>query len=694
MLKRYKDFFEKSEEAFFIIDSDGRFAEVNRKYVEMLGYSREELIGHTARKLVHPDDLEVLKKNFLEIINGKATRFECRVIAKDGRVMYVEIVEWPIFEENRVSGAEGILRDITKEKKQELWLRESGKMFEALAEKSLVGIYLIQDGVFKYVNPKLAELWGYDVDELIGKSPLQFIHPEYRELVDKNLKLRIDGKVKAINYKLQIIRKDGEVRTNEVFGSRVTYGGRPAIIGTLIDITESERYRKKLEEYRRFYENAQDLFFILDNNGRFLDVNPKYAEMLGYSREELIGHTARKLVHPDEVSMVRENFRKVMQGKTVRYEAKAIAKDGREYVMEVILWPVFENGRVVGAEGILRDISEKIAMEKKIRESEEKFRKIFEKSPNLIAIINRDFAFIEANPAMVKNLGTNPIGKRLSEVLPENVANRMMKYIKRMFKRNKPLKFRDESNGRYFINTLVPIDLPDGKYCLVISKDVTDIVSMGLLLKAMNTVNEMIMSGETEQNILRKACEELNSLEGFSATILTIDGKKVSVAYKNEFLKQEWIDEIVGESLRYRRAIRKMFTDHEGKKIKILSFPMIVEREVKGLIVLHTNRYLSRDEFKLINTLASNLASALKATELERLKRKALIQIDRNIEQFAILVDQIRNPLSVIYGLAEMEMDDKLAKIVTEQIDRILKIVEKLDRGWLESEEIRKFLWK
>ncbi|WP_456468237.1 PAS domain S-box protein [Archaeoglobus sp.] len=108
-------------------------------------------------------------------------------------------------------------------------------MFRVMAEKSLVGVYLIQDGKFQYVNPKMAELWGYEANELIGKSPLEFIHPDDRETVEKNIKLRIKGEIESVNYKLRVVRKDGEIRVNEVYGSRTIFRGKPAIIGTLID---------------------------------------------------------------------------------------------------------------------------------------------------------------------------------------------------------------------------------------------------------------------------------------------------------------------------------------------------------------------------------------------------------------------------------------------------------------------------
>jgi two-component system response regulator len=93
--------------------------------------------------------------------------------------------------------------------------------------------------------------------------------------------------------------------------------------------------------------------------------------------------------------------------------------------------------------------------------------------------------------------------------------------------------------------------------------------------------------------------------------------------------------------------------------------------------------------------MAEDLAFGIKAIELDKLRRRAYKQIEHNIEQFAILVDHIRNPLAAIYSLAELRVrDPDVAERIIEQVRRIDEIIGRLDKGWLESEEIRKFLKK
>lgn len=133
-------------------------------------------------------------------------------------------------------------------KHAEAELRESEKKFKSLVEHSLVGVYLIQNGVFKYVNPKLAEIFGYSQDVLIDKKgPQDLVYPEDWPIVKENLRRRLEGEIESINYSFRGRKKTGKPFDVEVFGSRTLYRGQPAVIGTLLDITERKQAEKRLK---------------------------------------------------------------------------------------------------------------------------------------------------------------------------------------------------------------------------------------------------------------------------------------------------------------------------------------------------------------------------------------------------------------------------------------------------------------
>ena len=134
--------------------------------------------------------------------------------------------------------------ELTERKRTEDALRDSEEKFRGFSEQSLVGIYLIQDSVFKYVNPKFAEIFGYaNKRHLIGMPFSNAVHPDDRTTVKKHVHMRISKDVNSTNHAFRGIKKNGEIINVEIFGTSLLFKGKPAAIGTVLDITG----RKKME---------------------------------------------------------------------------------------------------------------------------------------------------------------------------------------------------------------------------------------------------------------------------------------------------------------------------------------------------------------------------------------------------------------------------------------------------------------
>ncbi len=189
-----------------------------------------------------------------------------------------------------LESAEDVIR-FAERKLTWIALRESKNKYRDLSEKSFVGVYLIQDDLFKYVNPKLAEIFGYTTDELIDKrGPKYVVWPQDWPLVNENIRKRITGEIESIQYEFRGITNRGELRYIEVYGSRTSYRGRPAVIGTLLDITKRRRAEELLKDaeqkYRSIFENAVEGIFQSAPEGKLISANPAFAKMLGYGTPE------------------------------------------------------------------------------------------------------------------------------------------------------------------------------------------------------------------------------------------------------------------------------------------------------------------------------------------------------------------------------------------------------------------------
>lgn len=169
-------------------------------------------------------------------------------------------------------------------------------LFRDLVEKSLVGIYVIQDGRFPYVNPRLAEIFGYSAEEVInGCTVNDLVWPEDREVVSENVRRRVAAEVKEIEYDFRGCRKDGSQIQVGVRGATTQWEGKSAVIGTLLDITTQKQHAQALQLTADALANTADAIIIMDDYHRVLLVNQAFADMTGYTEAESLHKTVEHL---------------------------------------------------------------------------------------------------------------------------------------------------------------------------------------------------------------------------------------------------------------------------------------------------------------------------------------------------------------------------------------------------------------
>ncbi len=377
-------------DAILGVDQDGRINIWNAAATRMFGYSGDEVRGRNLHRLVVPGGrlaqarrgFERFKKTGKGPLVGKTT--ECMARHRDGNEFPVEL-SVASFRQNGRWHAVGIVRDIRERKNAEAERAASRQMFTDLADKSLAGIYIIQDGVFKYANPRLAEIFGYKPEELIermGPKPLTL--PEDWPLVAENIRKRILGEEESIHYTFRGVTRDRRVISVEVFGSSTLYRGKPAVIGTLLDITDRRQAEKRIRQSQRqvrlLLDSTAEGIYGLDRQGQCTFANAACCRLLGYDEpSELLGANMHALIHhtrpdgsryPARECRIYKAFR---QGVGVHVDDEVLwRRDGTCFPAAYWSYPIIEDEEVVGAVVTFLDISDKIKARDALQESHDR----------------------------------------------------------------------------------------------------------------------------------------------------------------------------------------------------------------------------------------------------------------------------------------------------------------------------------
>ncbi len=246
--------------------------------------------------------------------------------------------------------------------------------FSTLAEKSLVGIYLIQDGIFKYLNPKLAEIFEYTVDELLNKKgPKDLTFPEDWDKVGNNISSRLSGDMQSVNYEFRGVSKNNKIKLIEVFGSHAIYNGMPAVLGTLLDITERknaiDEIKKSEKRYKDLAEMLPQMIFEMDSTGKITYANKNVIEKTGYSCEEIEeGVSVLQIIDTPERERAGDDITEILNGKTLyNREYNILRKNGLTFPSEISASPIYAEDRIIGLRGFIIDKTESKKSEEQLR---------------------------------------------------------------------------------------------------------------------------------------------------------------------------------------------------------------------------------------------------------------------------------------------------------------------------------------
>ncbi|MEN6357579.1 MAG: PAS domain S-box protein [Armatimonadota bacterium] len=399
-LMQYKQLLDQAPTPVSLRASNGRMIYCNQAYATLIGcMSVEEAMLVEIKEIIPQDDIEWFERDILPKMMTEPWQGELRLVRKDGQIRNVSVSTNALYvSDNEPIGFYAVLTDITQRKLTEQALRESEEKYRNLVERSSDGIVVVQDLVYKFVNERFAEMVGYSVEQLIGD---EFVHcitsEDAATLRDRYARRMADEKIPQI-YEVQLTSSDGSKVDVEVNAGLITYEGKPADLVIFRDITQrkhdEQALRESEEKYRNLVERSNDgIAVIQDYVVKF--TNERFAQMLGYSVEELIGIEFTHSLTSKNIAILQDRYARRMEGESVPqiYEVQLAAADGSKIDLEVNAGLITYEGKPADLV-LFRDITQRKRDEEALRESEDKLRNLVENIDAVILRISADMRIL------------------------------------------------------------------------------------------------------------------------------------------------------------------------------------------------------------------------------------------------------------------------------------------------------------
>lgn len=436
-LRREKEKFqvlaEKSPLALAIIENDGRYSYLNPKFVEVFGYTLEDIpTGKDWFEKAYPDPefrqrvVDLWVADLRQHGVGASRPREFVVTCKDGSLKDIRFL--PVAME---TGRQFVIyEDITERKQAEQDLRKSEEQFRTIFENANDEIvYLDKNGIVLDVNRKVEDIFGYTPEEVIGHHVAHagVFEPADSEKLQQLFEEVVAGRP-ARMMELKARRKDGSTVFVETSNNVIRKGDEIEGILTIVrDITErkmaEEALRKSEEEFRRLLENASDTIGYMDEHGNVIDVNRRVKEMFGYEPEEVIGRNFVDfdILDPEQMRDVIGQYRGIVERETTELASfEARRKDGSRVFVEASTRRIKRDDGTKRVLAIIRDITERKRTEQALRESEERYRLLVENVNDAIFSLdtNGNFTYISPVVERLGGYGTDEIlGKPFSDFI-------------------------------------------------------------------------------------------------------------------------------------------------------------------------------------------------------------------------------------------------------------------------------------
>ncbi len=455
--ERYRKLVDVSPLAIGVYDPDGKIFFANRTAAELMGFGcPEDLLGRSVLEFVHPDSFNFVKERIKRLAEGRSQpRVEEKFLTSDGKTIHAEVISTPItYEGKRMIMI--VFQDISDRIRTRNLIEESEARLRRVFQASPLGMGLVQDRTMQWYNTAMSRILGYEPEELIGKEA-RILYPDDEEYYKAGTCIDSLSQGKSVaEVDTKWVRKNGEVFDCHLWYSLLDKeSGTPMVLAIAEDISERKKMERLLQEselrYRQLAEFSPLPICVFDME-RIYFVNKVALKLMGAdSLNELAGRSIFGFVAPEFREMAVKRTKKILEEQVELPPVifKAFSLKGEEIFVEAHSMPARYNEKNAVIT-VFSDVTEKRKAEEKLREEQERFRRLYEESKrqeglyrsllnssaDAIVIYNLEGAVEYVSPSFTRIFGwtfDELKGKRIPFV-PESEREASMGVIKELIK--------------------------------------------------------------------------------------------------------------------------------------------------------------------------------------------------------------------------------------------------------------------
>ncbi|WGV24694.1 hybrid sensor histidine kinase/response regulator [Halotia branconii] len=377
---RFRRLAESNVIGIIVAEINGAIVEANNAFLEMVGYTREDMLAGRMQwhEMTPSEYIEESKSAIAKLkATGVCTAFEKEYICKNGSRVPV-LIGSALLENNQQQVISFVLNLSDRRQIENAW-RESQSRFRALADATIEGVIIHENGKVLDANPAVAKMFGYELNEIIGMSATELLTPGSQKIFIENFRSSDDKP-----YELIGVKKDGTVFFLEVVGKNCIYQGRTVRVATGRDITEHKRIeealRQREDELRLITDAVPVLISYVDTEQRYRFNNKGYEDWHGLCACETYGKHVQELLGESVYQSILPYIEMVLSGEQVIFETQVPHKNGKIRDVSTTYIPQFgQQGTVQGFVALVTDITNHKLAQKALKDSEERLRTLTEK---------------------------------------------------------------------------------------------------------------------------------------------------------------------------------------------------------------------------------------------------------------------------------------------------------------------------